>query len=146
MSTLHQCLETPRGDDRDQRESGISCLRRLLPERGCPVCHLAALEQERNIPHQPLQSFLARYRFNAPDQKADGLTPLMMACIEGCIPLVKELLSSKAEVNEKVEVSIRDIQLGGRQTALTVAAALSSSKASPQHRTHTHSCAWIVLG
>lgn len=52
----------------------------------------------------------------------------MMACIEGCIPLVKELLSSKAEVNEKVEVSIRDIQLGGRQTALTVAAALSSSK------------------
>eukprot|EP00439_Symbiodinium_sp_Y106_P076760 s2052_g15.t2 len=101
---------------------------RLLPERGCPVCHLAALEQERNIPHQPLQSFLARYRFNAPDQKADGLTPLMMACIEGCIPLVKELLSSKAEVNEKVEVSIRDIQLGGRQTALTVAAALSSSK------------------
>ena len=131
----------------DQRESGISCLlRRLLPERGCPACHLAALEQQRNIPHQPLQSFLARYRFNAPDQKADGLTPLMMACIEGCIPLLKELLSSKAEVNEKVEVSIRDIQLGGRQTALTVAAALSSSKAAaPKNLQHAHSCAWIVL-
>lgn len=117
-----------RAGDLSQWRFYRALLFRLLPERGCPACHLAALEQQRNIPHQPLQSFLARYRFNAPDQKADGLTPLMMACIEGCIPLVKELLSSKAEVNEKVEVSIRDIQLGGRQTALTVAAALSSSK------------------
>ena len=103
---------------------------RLLPERGCPACHLAAQARQSGVEHKRVQSFLERYSFrSATDKVATGLTPLMMACIEGCKSIVQQIFSFEAEVNERTEVVIADIQVAGKHSALTISALLSSSKA-----------------
>mmetsp|Transcript_54702 Transcript_54702/g.127598 ORF Transcript_54702/g.127598 Transcript_54702/m.127598 type:complete len:622 (-) Transcript_54702:89-1954(-) len=102
-------------------------LNRLHPETGCPACHLAKCHTHgdfTNVHHQPVQVFLDRYRFKG--YVDVGLTPLMMAAIEGCTTIIRELLALKAEVDQQTEIEIPDIQLSGKHTALTIAAALST--------------------
>ncbi|CAE7412121.1 unnamed protein product, partial [Symbiodinium natans] len=55
-----------------------------------------------------------------------GLSPLMLASIEGNIPIIKILVEGKADPNELMTWDIKDAQLEGNHTALSLAAALST--------------------
>jgi len=75
---------------------------------------------------QILDSFRVSYQFASVFFLEPGLTPLMLACIEGSTETLQLLIDSKADVNARCELCLREAQLEGSHTALSVAAALSS--------------------
>ncbi|CAE7946939.1 ANKRD50 [Symbiodinium sp. KB8] len=81
------------------------------------------LETPRN---QDTHRFQAIYHFSAHKPVQDGLSPLMIACVTGCCQTVRNLLREGADVNFAWEGCIKDAQLCGRHTALSIAAALST--------------------
>lgn len=74
-----------------------------------------------------IDSFQVNYHFNS-IYFNEGLTSLMLACIEGCTQTVQLLIDSKAEVNATWKGSIREVQLEGTHTALSISAAFSTSE------------------
>eukprot|EP00435_Cladocopium_sp_Y103_P045952 s59_g13.t1 len=75
---------------------------------------------------QILDSFRVSYQFASVFFLEPGLTPLMLACIEGSTETLQLLIDSKADVNASCELCLREAQLEGTHTALSIAAALSS--------------------
>lgn len=82
--------------------------------------------QEADIP-----SFLQRYNMDSElhHYEQGGLSPLMLAGIEGNLPVIRKLIEAKADPNEVMNWDIKDAQLDGQHTALSLAAALSTRKA-----------------
>lgn len=77
---------------------------------------------------EDIDTFLQRYNFTSEHQHLEqgGLSPLMLASIEGNITIIKKLVEGKADVNELMTWDIKDAQLEGHHTALSLAAALST--------------------
>eukprot|EP00434_Breviolum_minutum_P040342 symbB.v1.2.035845.t1/scaffold4917.1/size32959/1 len=75
---------------------------------------------------QILDSFKVSYQFASVFFLEPGLTPLMLACIEGCSETVQLLIDSKVDVNAVWHGSLREVQIEGNHSALSIAAALSS--------------------
>jgi len=80
---------------------------------------------------EDIDTFLQRYNFTSEHQHLEqgGLSPLMLASIEGNITIIKKLVEGKADVNELMTWDIKDAQLEGHHTALSLAAALSTRTA-----------------
>lgn len=84
--------------------------------------------------HPPMESqedvasFLQRYNMESELHHFEqgGLSPLMLASIEGNLRVITELIESQADPNEVMQSDIKDAQLDGHHTALSLAAALST--------------------
>ncbi|CAJ1415080.1 unnamed protein product [Effrenium voratum] len=77
---------------------------------------------------ESLEDFLQRYNLDTTLHHLDqgGLSPLMLASIEGNLSVIQKLVESQANVNEFMSWDIKDAQLEGQHTALSLAAALSN--------------------
>eukprot|EP00435_Cladocopium_sp_Y103_P041669 s274_g11.t1 len=77
---------------------------------------------------EDVASFLQRYNMESELHHFEqgGLSPLMLASIEGNLKVITELVESKADPNEVMQWDIKDAQLDGQHTALSLAAALST--------------------
>jgi len=77
---------------------------------------------------EDVPSFLQRYNLDNEfhHYEQGGLSPLMLASIEGNMPIITQLIEAKADPNEVMNWDIKDAQLDGHHTALSLAAALST--------------------
>ena len=77
-----------------------------------------------------LDHFLQRYSIPDSHCVVHGMTPLMLASLEGNISVMRELLESKADVDELIAWRLPEGHIQGKSvTALLLAASLSSKEA-----------------
>jgi len=76
---------------------------------------------------ETVEGFLQRYRMPAVSTATHGMTPLMLACLEGNLSVIWKLLEQKAQVDELISWRLPEAHLQGKViTALSIAAALST--------------------
>ncbi|CAE7806558.1 ANK1 [Symbiodinium sp. CCMP2592] len=80
--------------------------------------------------NEDLDDFLDRYSLLDARSVVEGMTPLMLASLEGNISVMRELLKSKAQVDERISWRLPEAHIHGTVvTALSLAASLSSKEA-----------------
>ena len=80
--------------------------------------------------NEDLDHFLDRYSLLDARSVVEGMTPLMLASLEGNISVMRELLKSKAQVDERISWRLPEAHIHGTVvTALSLASSLSSKEA-----------------
>eukprot|EP00913_Durusdinium_trenchii_P002440 g2254.t1 len=111
----------------EDRQTVETLTKQLLELKCAYMLHQRKSLSEGFQKQEIIDSFQVNYHFNS-IYFNEGLTSLMLACIEGCTQTVQLLIDSKAEVNATWKGSIREVQLEGTHTALSISAAFSTSE------------------